>query len=232
MTSTINALTSGGGGLTMVGDATGNLNIQSGGSTVVAVTSTGASVTGTLAVSGGVTLTTTLPVLQGGTGVTTSTGTGNVVLSASPTFTGNVTTPLSYVRLNTANGYGSTNTKIRRFTTTVNSAGTDITYADSATLGGTFTINTNGVYSACYNDQFTGTEQLGFSRNSTQLTTGITGIAVADILTVALTITASQPSAVAATFYANSGDVIRAHTSGVASGTQPNLCQLTIARVQ
>ncbi len=31
----------------------------------------------------------TLPVLRGGTGVTTSTGTGSVVLSASPTFTGN-----------------------------------------------------------------------------------------------------------------------------------------------
>ena len=57
MTSTINALTSGGGGLTMVGDATGNLDIQSGGSTVVAVTSTGATVTGTLAATGAVTLT-------------------------------------------------------------------------------------------------------------------------------------------------------------------------------
>jgi hypothetical protein len=33
----------------------------------------------------------TLPVLNGGTGVTTSTGTGNVVLSASPTLTGDVT---------------------------------------------------------------------------------------------------------------------------------------------
>ncbi len=34
----------------------------------------------------------TLPVANGGTGVTTSTGTGNVVLSASPTFTGTVST--------------------------------------------------------------------------------------------------------------------------------------------
>ena len=33
----------------------------------------------------------TLPVANGGTGVTSSTGTGNVVLSASPTFTGTVT---------------------------------------------------------------------------------------------------------------------------------------------
>ena len=88
MTSTISALTTGGGGIVMSGDSSGNLSLLSGATTVVAVTSTGASVTGTLAVSGGVTLTTTLPVLQGGTGVTTKTGTGNVVLSASPTITG------------------------------------------------------------------------------------------------------------------------------------------------
>jgi hypothetical protein len=35
----------------------------------------------------------TLPVARGGSGVTTSTGTGNVVLSASPTFTGTVVAP-------------------------------------------------------------------------------------------------------------------------------------------
>ena len=87
MASSINASTSGGGGVIVTSDATGNLNIQSGGSTVVAVTATGATVTGTLAVSGGVTLTTTLPVLQGGTGVTTSTGTGAGVHAATPVFT-------------------------------------------------------------------------------------------------------------------------------------------------
>lgn len=36
----------------------------------------------------------TLAVARGGTGVTTSTGTGNTVLSASPTFTTNITTPI------------------------------------------------------------------------------------------------------------------------------------------
>jgi hypothetical protein len=88
MAASINASTGAGGGVVTTADATGNLNLQSGGSTVVAVTSTGVAVTGTLAVSGGVTLTTTLPVLQGGTGVTTSTGTTNVVLSNSPTLVG------------------------------------------------------------------------------------------------------------------------------------------------
>lgn len=36
----------------------------------------------------------TLPVANGGTGVTTSTGTGNTVLSASPTLTGTLTAPI------------------------------------------------------------------------------------------------------------------------------------------
>ena len=57
MASSINASTSGGGGIITTADATGNLNIQSGGSTVVAVTSTGATVTGTLAATGGITAT-------------------------------------------------------------------------------------------------------------------------------------------------------------------------------
>ena len=57
MASSINASTSGGGGIITTADATGNLNIQSGGSTVVAVTAAGATVTGTLAATGAVTLT-------------------------------------------------------------------------------------------------------------------------------------------------------------------------------
>jgi hypothetical protein len=143
-----------------------------------------------------------------------------------------VTTPLSYVRLNTANGYGSTNTKIRRFTTTVNSAGVDITYADSATLGGTFTINTAGVYSVSYSDQFTAASGVGVSINSSQLTTGIFSITVSNILTVVDTSAANFAAAVSATFYAVATDVIRAHTGGTSTGTSVGGCQFTIARVQ
>ena len=57
MASSINASTSGGGGIITTADSSGNLDIQSGGSTVVAVTATGATVTGTLAATGAVTLT-------------------------------------------------------------------------------------------------------------------------------------------------------------------------------
>jgi len=48
----INASTSGAGGLISTADATGNLSLQSGGTTVVALTAAGAAVTGTGSVSG------------------------------------------------------------------------------------------------------------------------------------------------------------------------------------
>jgi hypothetical protein len=71
MASTINAAV---GGVVVSSDTSGALNIQTGGSTAIAISNAQA-----------VTLTNALPVASGGTGVTTSTGTGNVVLSTSPT---------------------------------------------------------------------------------------------------------------------------------------------------
>lgn len=85
MASSIAASTSGGGGLISTADASGNLNLVSGTTTIVAMTSAGIAVTGTLTASGAVTLTTVLPVASGGTGVATSTGSGANVLGTSPT---------------------------------------------------------------------------------------------------------------------------------------------------
>jgi hypothetical protein len=162
----------------------------------------------------------------------TGTLSAGAVSGTTGTFTGAVTTPLSYVRLNTANGYGSTNTKIRRFTNIVNNVGTDITYADSATLGGTFTINTAGVYSVSYGDQFSAASELGLSINSTQLTTNIVSITVTDVLSISSTTAAGLASVASGTFYAAAASVIRAHTAGTTSGGNPTFAQFTIARVQ
>lgn len=137
----------------------------------------------------------------------------------------------SMVRLNTANGYGSTNTAIRRFTNVVTNQGTDITYADSAALGATFTINTNGVYAISYNDQFSGASFLGVSLNSSQLTTSILSISITDILCNGSTSGADLPYQVCATFYFSAGAVIRAHTGLAGSGARPNSCQFTITRI-
>lgn len=138
----------------------------------------------------------------------------------------------SMVRLNTANGYGSTNTMIRRFTNVVTNQGTDITYADSATLGATFTINTNGVYAISYTDCYsTAGAHVGISLDSNQLTTAIWSITASN--NIASSVLASINNAVncGATLYLPSGSVIRPHTTGVATGTSVNTIQFTITRV-
>ena len=72
MASSINASTSGAGGVITTADASGNLNIQSGGSTVLALTSSGVAITGTLSATtisgaGGMTLLGTLTTTSGTT---------------------------------------------------------------------------------------------------------------------------------------------------------------------
>lgn len=52
MASSINAITTGSGGVVTTADNSGDLNIQSGGSTKIAVTSAGANIVGTLTVNG------------------------------------------------------------------------------------------------------------------------------------------------------------------------------------
>ncbi len=137
----------------------------------------------------------------------------------------------SYVRLNSPNGYGSTNNKIRRFTNVVNNVGPDITYADSATLGATFTINTDGVYSVSTSGNFDGGNTLGLSINSTQLTSSINAIDIGDVLAIGQTAGASLSTTISAVFYAASGAVVRVHNSGAVNGAGAQTHQFTIARV-
>jgi hypothetical protein len=138
----------------------------------------------------------------------------------------------SMVRLVTMNGAGSTNTAIRRFTTTVISQGTDITYADSATLGATFTVNANGVYAISYCDAFGSSQYVGLSLNSTQLSTSIDSINNADKLIYGDTAAANVISAVAWSGYLASSSVVRAHgIAGLSNSAVLNRCSFTITRV-
>jgi len=135
------------------------------------------------------------------------------------------------VRLNTANGYGSTNTAIRRFTNTVTNTGSSITYADSATLGATFTINTAGVYGLSYSDQFNGAAFMGLSLNSSQLTTSIHSITAADIIASDTTANDGWSASVSATIYLAVNDVVRAHGNATPSGANTGMCQFIITRI-
>ena len=117
-----------------------------------------------------------------------------------------------------SNGHGSTNTKIRRYTTTLISTGTAITYADSAANGGSFTINATGFYECHIRDRYnSSTPIFGISVNSNQLTTSIDSITKANEFGFTFA-TTSLNYALTRVLYLQSGDVVRAHTDGTAAG--------------
>jgi hypothetical protein len=102
----------------------------------------------------------TLPVANGGTGVTTSTGTGSVVLSASPTFTGTVnaaTIAATTVTVGGNNVCQSTGTNCPSFSGTADSAtGTVVGCTTSPTIvfnyekvGNIVTVTFAGAAAAC-----------------------------------------------------------------------------------
>ena len=86
----------------LIQSSTGSL-LNLGGTAQVFITAPDAAIQGNVEITGGTItgLSSALPVASGGTGVTTSTGTGSVVLSASPTFTGTPAAPTAAVDTNT-----------------------------------------------------------------------------------------------------------------------------------
>jgi len=128
--------------------------------------------------------------------------------------------PRSEIWLNTGNGMGSTNTKIRRFTNNPKAIGSAITYADSATLGASLTINEDGVYAMGYTDGSTSTTAFfGFSISSTELTTDIQTITAADRVQLSMNVS-TDFGHVGATVYLSAGQVIRPHAG--TNGGLPN----------
>ena len=114
--------------------------------------------------------------------------------------------------VNTGGGFGSTNTRIRRFTTIESSVGTDITYADSATLGASFTINTTAIYAISYTERFNSANYFGISVNSTELSTTINTITGTDRVALQYMDSGNGAMSVSVTVRLAAGDVVRAHT--------------------
>ena len=122
--------------------------------------------------------------------------------------------PRSYVYLNSPSNFGSTNTKIIRWTNALVNTGTAITYADSATLGTTLTINEDGIYSIHFALPYSSTGRIGISKNSAQLTTDIQLITAADALIMTDSGTSGVTMTASWTGFLQSGDVIRMHAQG------------------
>ena len=112
--------------------------------------------------------------------------------------------------------YGSTNNKIPIFTTVDRNIGDDIAYSTSSTDGDSFIINADGIYAMTYIDKFSADTGIGISLNSSELTTGIESIAIADRL--GSVTAASNANGMSVTLHLSKGDVVRPHTDGATRG--------------
>lgn len=161
----------------------------------------------------------------GGAGTTDVLTTGAQTINGQKTFAlfPNIAALPSMVRVDTAGAttYGSTNTVVRRFSNIRVNQGSDITYADSATLGASFTINTNGVYAINFSASCTAAFDIYLTLNDTTGTT-------ANTLSRA-TNTLNYSAAISWTGYLPAGSVIRAVGDGGAEGARPPF--FTISRV-
>ena len=132
------------------------------------------------------------------------------------------------IRLHTSNGFGSSSTKIRRYTTVVENIGANlITYADSASLGSTFTILKDGIYSISISDTGTADNYAGVSLNSSELTTNLQSITESDRLCLQYESVSTASACAAWEGKLSAGDVIRPHTAGGDSWST-TYCNFTI----
>lgn len=128
------------------------------------------------------------------------------------------------VIVSVGNGAGSTNTAIRRYTTINRNVGADITYADSAVNGATFTINAAGLYEISVRDSgATAGTAAGASVNTTQPTVAIGSATGA----VCYTIVGTSGASVTKSVRLAAGDVVRSHGLGNAT----TLAEFSIVRV-
>lgn len=135
-------------------------------------------------------------------------------------------------RRDTTNAYGSTDTKIRRFTNTTQSLGTGITITTGATTGDYFTINEDGVYSISYTETFGATASFGISMNTSSTTTSIATIGVSERLAMSDTPAANASGNCSWTGRLIAGDIIRPHTDGNAAvSTQPGKACFSIQQL-
>lgn len=142
----------------------------------------------------------------------------------------------SVIALFGGSGYGSTNTRIRRYTTINRNIGKALSLAQSATLGDSITINKNGIYVARCSDQQTTavSTRNGISLNSNQLSTDVDAITARNIVTGGFTSNTTYigiGNYCTRPLYLKAGDILRGHTGGQPDGTSTAFIRLEVVRV-
>jgi hypothetical protein len=125
----------------------------------------------------------------------------------------------SSVRVDTANGYGSTGTRVIRFSNVRDNIGTDVEYVDSATNGASFTAKTSGMYDISAQAIFTAQIYFAITKNASSLSTDASSLATTEQLRGTLTPGANQTGALSCEVYLVAGDVIRLMSNAATLGT-------------
>lgn len=182
-------------------------------------------ITGTLAVgNGGLGITSTptngqIPIGNGtnyvaatitaGSNITVTNSAGGITINSIAGGSGS--SPQCQLVSDSNNGFGSTNTAVRRFINQRWSTGSCMTVSDSVALGEIVTINTSGVYAITWHDEASGGSGIvGIVVNGTNPTGNVRTSTYAQgvrALNVA-TSTASSPAHVSWTGYLNAGDYV------------------------
>ncbi len=134
----------------------------------------------------------------------------------------------------TGNGYGSTNTLIRRYTTIVKNSGQSITYKDDPVLGGSFVISVPGIYAIQCQDDSTAAAGFGVSINASavECATAISVISVQSRV-MWVFVDAGTFASVPGTCitYLNAGDIIRGHADTASAVTTAVDVNIRITRI-
>lgn len=134
--------------------------------------------------------------------------------------------PSGAVHLDTGNGHGSTNTKIRRFANIRQNDSDAITYADSSTDGASFTVSENGLYFIEYCEYAPSgnptTTVFGISLNSAVLTTNISSVTYAQGKRAISQVLVGNNvyGSIGLMIYLAANDVIRPHTDTTGSPSE------------
>ncbi len=143
-----------------------------------------------------------------------------------------VAMPRSEVAVDGGNGKGATNTGVRRWSNIRKNIGSAITYADSSTLGGTFTINEPGLYTIHYGDgSSSAATECCVTLNGTQLTTSPTSISDNSLIIFFHGTGSGFYNSSSVTLILASGDVVRAQGDGSTNATGVNVSKFRIVKV-
>lgn len=120
-------------------------------------------------------------------------------------------------------GYGSTNTRIRKFTTKATDIGAAWTHNFATTMSTTngleMTIVEPDFYDILFTDIYSGGSYVGVSIDSTQLTTAIPSVTAANILGIQDTANTNKGATITIPgVFLKAGQVVRPHTEGSTTG--------------